>query len=99
MYFLLFQMEWSEGLVNSFKDIFEEFKERLEGSIKMALEVSQEKNLVGANVDVEAMTNTIHALWHGLLVNKLNHQNEVSLVKTASYGFDFVINTLYGRKD
>ncbi|MBR1604740.1 MAG: TetR family transcriptional regulator [Alphaproteobacteria bacterium] len=98
LYFLLLQMEWSVGLMNSFHDIIEELNRRLTETIQHALENAQKCGKIAADLDVTATTYTIHAMWSGLLFQKLQHQ-ESSLQETANYSFDFIINALTCRKD
>ena len=99
LHFLWFQMEWSVGLVNSFKDTFDEFKSKPINVIKRILLTEQNSGNIASDVDVDNMTCTIHAIWHGLLTNKLSNQDGVSLHKLADYSFDFIINALTSRKD
>jgi len=99
LYFLLFQMEWSIGLVNSFKSTLDEFKSKPINAIKQILINEQNGGKIASTVDVENMTCTIHAMWHGLLTNKLSNQENVSLHSIADYSFDFIINALTSRKD
>lgn len=99
LYFLLFQMEWSVGLVNSFKDTLDEFKSKPINVIKQILIAEQSSGKIASDVDVNNMTCTIHAVWHGLLTNKLSNQDDVSLRQLANYSLDFIINALTSRKD
>ena len=99
LYFLLFQMEWSVGLVNSFKDTLDEFKSKPINVIKQILIAEQNSGNIASDIDVDNMTCTIHAVWHGLLTNKLSNQEVVSLRQLANYSFDFIINALTSRKD
>jgi len=99
LYFLLFQMEWSVGLVNSFKDTLDEFKSKPINVIKQILVAEQNSGKIASDVDVNNMTCTIHAVWHGLLTNKLSNQDDVSLRQLANYSLDFIINALTSRKD
>ena len=99
LYFLFFQMEWSIGLVNSFKNILEEFKSKPISVIKKILVAEQNSGKIASTVDVGNMTCTIHAMWHGLLTNKLSNQENVSLYELTDYSFEFIINALTSRKD
>jgi len=92
-------MEWSVGLVNSFKDTLDEFKSKPINVIKQILVAEQNSGKIASDVDVNNMTCTIHAVWHGLLTNKLSNQDDVSLRQLANYSLDFIINALTSRKD
>ena len=98
LYFLILQMEWSTGLINSFHDIIEELNNQPITTIKNALSASQKCGQITSNLDLNAMSYTIHAMWSGLLIDKLEHQ-EKSLKETVNFGFDFIINALTSRKD
>ncbi len=98
LYFLLLQMEWSTGLINSFQDIIDELRRRPLETIKKALSYSQNSGQIVSTIDVQATAYTIHAMWSGLLLDKLQDQ-EKSLQQTAEYSFDFIINALTSRKD
>lgn len=98
-YFLMFQMEWSNGLVNSFKDLFEEYRALPRKTIFNALKNEQNSGNIASDIDLDAMACTIHNMWVGLLGDKLCHQDSVCLCETAAFSFDFVINALLSRKD
>ena len=99
LYFLLLQMEWSSGLINSFQDVIEELSRRPRQTIEDALTSAQNSGQIVSTVDVKALACTIHAVWHGLVMNKLQHLNSVSLRQTVNYSFDFFINAIISRKD
>lgn len=98
LYFIFLQMEWSAGLINSFHDIIEELSIRPVAIIENALLSSQRCGNIASNLDVKATASTIHAMWVGLLFNKLNHQ-ENSLSYMINYSFDLILNALLSRKD
>ena len=98
LYFLMLQMEWSVGLVNSFQDIITELNCKPLRTIEHALLASQKCGQIASNLDVAKTTDTIHAMWYGLLLCKLQNQ-KVSLQETAQFSFDFIINALLCRKD
>ena len=98
LYFLMMQMEWSVGLVNSFQDIITELNCKSLKTIEQTLIASQKCGQIASNLDVGKTTDTIHAMWYGLLLCKLQNQ-QTSLQETAQYSFDFIINALLCRKD
>lgn len=98
-YFLMFQMEWSNGLVNSFKDLFEKYRELPRKTILDALRAEQNSGNIASDIDLDAMACTIHNMWVGLMSDKLCYQDSVCLCETANFSFDFVINALLSRKD
>ena len=91
-------MEWSTGLINSFHDFIEELNRQPITTIENALLASQKCGQIASNLDVKSAASTIHAMWYGLLLSKLQHQ-ENSLQKAVDYGFDLIINALTCRKD
>lgn len=99
LYFLMLQMEWSTGLINSFQDVIEELSSRPRQTIEKALTAAQKNKQISAKLDVKATACTIHAMWHGLVTDKLQHLETVSLRQTVNYSFDFVINALMSGKD
>ncbi|MBQ8465262.1 MAG: TetR family transcriptional regulator [Alphaproteobacteria bacterium] len=99
LYFLLLQMEWSTGLINSFQDIIEELSKRPIQTIEQALLSSQNSGQISSSVDVKMTACTIHAMWHGLIMKKLQHQDDINLQQLTDYSFDFVNNALMSRKD
>ena len=75
------------------------FSDEEKEKLKQILINEQNGGKIASTVDVENMTCTIHAMWHGLLTNKLSNQENVSLHSIADYSFDFIINALTSRKD
>ena len=98
LYFLFLQMEWSTGLISSFYDIIEELNNRPIKTIKNALLSSQKCGQIASNLDVTATAYTIHAMWAGLVLDKLRHQDK-SLKEMVNYSFNFITNALISRKD
>ena len=98
LYFIFLQMEWSTGLINSFQDIIEELSMTPIITIEKVLLASQKCGQITSNLDVKVAASTIHAMWVGLLFNKLHHQQN-SLGCMVNYSFDLVLNALLSRKD
>lgn len=98
LYFLFLQMEWSTGLLNSFHDVIEELTKRPIIAIEDALINAQKCGKIAPSLDVKQITYSIHAMWYGLLLGKLQNQ-ENSLQDTVEFSFDFIKNALIGRKD
>lgn len=98
LYFLSLQMEWSVGLINSFHDVIEGLNRQPLTTIENALLASQKCGQIASNLDVKKTAYTIHSMWYGLLLSKLQHQ-ENSLKETFNYSFDFIITALTCRKD
>jgi len=99
LYFLFLQMEWSTGLITSFRDIIEELNNKPRQTIELALQAAQNSGQIVSTLDVNALTCSIHAMWYGLVMNKLQSLKNISLQQTTDYSFDFVINALTDRKD
>lgn len=99
LYFLNFQMEWSNGLVNSFKELLDEFRSRPHNTILNALLAEQNSGNIASSVDLNSLACTIHCMWHGLMCEKLSHQESVCFAKETNFSFDFIINALTRKKD
>ena len=99
LYFLTFQMEWSNGLLNSFRDLFDEFRARPRNTILNVLSAEQNRGKIAASVDINSLARTIHCLWHGLMWDKLSQQESVCFANELNFGFDLIINALVKTKD
>ena len=97
LYFLMLQMEWSAGLINSFHDLIEELCRHQTATIENALLAAQKSGKIVSSLDVGQMVYTIHSMWYGLLLNSL--QKDTSMQDAVRFSFDFIINALTNRKD
>lgn len=98
LYFLILQMEWSTGLINSFHDLIEELSQRPIETITKVLLAEQKCGKISSSLDVSETAYTIHAMWQGLLIGHLQRQKK-NLTQAINYSFDFVINALTSRRD
>lgn len=99
LFFIIYQMEWSIGLVNAFSDIIAEFRKRPQKIIENVLINAQKSGQISSSIDITSATSTILAMWNGLLYRKIGKDLEGSTVQAVSYSFDLITDALLSRKD
>ncbi len=94
LFFVLFQMEWSEPV---FKEIGASLKEIAEfplGHIKEALIFAKENGEIKAEADIEQTALCIMALWDGLLRSEISNRNSYDFPALVKNSFDIMIKGL-----
>lgn len=94
LFFVLFQMEWSEPV---FKEIGTPLKEIAEfplRHIKEALALAQKQGEINDKIDIEQTALCIMALWDGLLRSEISNRNLYDFPTLVRNSFDIMIKGL-----
>ncbi len=98
LFFVLFQMEWSEGLIAKVTQTIHEICSFPEQMIKTALTSAQKNGEIGKNVNIDETIIMIISLWKGLLNTELGENKGIkNFSEVVSRAFDIFYSGL--RRD
>ena len=94
LFFVLFQMEWSEPIFKKIGDSLEEINRISLHHIKEALTLAKKNGEIDAGTDIDQTAVTITALWDGLMRSGIKLRSLNNFPKLVSNSFDIIIKGL-----
>lgn len=94
MFFMLFQMEWSEALLSHIGDSIKEIRDFPLNIIRQALTNSQKNGEISASINVNNTAITIFSLWQGMLTYAISSNCLVNFPHTFCSSFDLIVKAL-----
>ena len=94
LFFVIFQMEWSEGVVKRVFGQIADITEYTWNILKEQLTFLQKSGEIPANVNIEDLTVLISCLWRGTVDSYISNRYPMSLSFVFLQGFDMLINSL-----
>lgn len=94
MFFVIFQMEWSEAILNKVGNEIKDLIQLSENIRKEALTKSQKNGEISANIDIELLSDIIACMIHGTLKNILGNEMKTDPSVLMASGFDLIIKGL-----
>ncbi len=91
MFFVIFQMEWSEAILNKVGNEIKDLIQLSENIRKEALTKSQKNGEISANIDIELLSDIIACMIHGTLKNILGNEMKTDPSVLMASGFDLII--------
>ncbi|MBE6453112.1 MAG: TetR family transcriptional regulator [Alphaproteobacteria bacterium] len=94
LFFVIFQMEWSESVANRVFDQLTDITEYTWKTLKERLTFIQKSGEIPSNINVEDLTILISCLWRGTVDSYISKRYPMSLSVVFLQGFDMLINSL-----
>ena len=94
MFFLLFQMEWSEAILNKVTKEANEVVEYPQTIIKTALEAAKVQGKIREDTDIESYTCLIIYLWQGIIKNIVKPHCQISYDKLINDGYSLITKSI-----
>lgn len=94
LFFVVFQMEWSEGVANRVFGQIADITEYPWAILKERLTFLQKSGEIPDNVNIEDLTILISCLWRGTVDSYISKRYPMSLSFVFLQGFDMLINSL-----
>lgn len=94
MFFLLFQMEWSEAILNKVTKEANEVVEYPQTIIKTALEAVQSQKKIREETDIESCTCLIIYLWQGIIRNIVKPHSTISYDKLINDSYSLITKSI-----
>ncbi len=94
MFFLLFQMEWSEAILNKVTKEANEVVEYPQTIIKTALEAAQSQKKIREETDIESCTCLIIYLWQGIIRNIVKPHSTISYDKLINDSYSLITKSI-----
>ena len=76
LFFVLFQMEWSEILISKASQIIEDIHNYPTAMIRQALEIAKKSKEISENINIDETIPVVISLWKGLLTIELGQGNK-----------------------
>ncbi len=101
LFFVMYQMEWSEGLFNAFEisGPHNNIMTYHHDLILQVLKHSQDSGVIRPDINIEKTTESIHSLWEGLLYRTIGKSYTGDFPQITEYSFQILINSLKIKKD
>ena len=94
LFFVLFQMEWSEAILNKVtKEVYEVIQYPLL-MIKEALENAVKQKEISPDTDINSAANLILFIWQGVMRNIVKPVVPIPYDKLINDGYKLIINSL-----
>ena len=94
LFFMLFQMEWSESLFLHISSSVKEIRDFPINTIKQALTNSQKNGEISEKININETAISIFSLWQGMLSYAISRKSWVDFPKLFLNGFDLIIKAL-----
>lgn len=94
LFFMLFQMEWSESLFLHIGSAVKEIRDFPINIITQALTNSQKSGEISENININETAVCIFSLWQGMLSYAICRKSWVDFPKLFLNGFDLIIKAL-----
>ncbi len=94
MFFLLFQMEWSEAILNKITKEIYEVIQYPESLMREILTKAREKDEIRADTDIDSAVYTILFIWQGIIRNIVKPHIPVSYDKLINDSYNIITNGL-----
>ena len=94
MFFMLFQMEWSETLFTHIGSSVKEIRDFPLNIIRQALTNSQKSGEISADLNINDTVITIFSLWQGMLSYAISSNSLVNFPHLFCTSFDLIVKAL-----
>ena len=91
LFFVIFQMEWSEAILNKVGSEIQDIIQSGEEIRKAALRKSQASGEISDSIDIEALSWILGSLHHGMIKNIISNNYSGDAFQLVYSGFDLII--------
>ncbi len=91
LFFVIFQMEWSEAILNKVGSEIQDIIQSGEEIRKAALRKSQANGEISDSIDIEELSWILGSLHHGMIKNIISNNYSGDAFQLVSSGFDLII--------
>lgn len=91
LFFIIFQMEWSEAILNKVGNEIQDIIQANADTLKEALRKSQANEEVSNTVNIEELSWILASLHHGMIKNIISNNYVGDASSLVSSGFDLLI--------
>lgn len=91
LFFVIFQMEWSEAILNKVGSEIQDLIQANEEILKTALRKSQENGEISSSVNIDDLSWILASLHHGMIKNIISNNYKGDAANLVSTGFDLII--------
>ncbi len=99
LFFILYQMEWSEAIMQKISGQIREIRDFPFFQIKEILTLLQKNGEICPNVDVVEIASILLCMWRGVLSVYICKTYPMNLVQTLTKGFDLVMDGIKVEKN
>ena len=98
LFFMLFQMEWSESLFLHISSSIKEIRDFPINTIKHALTNSQKNGEISSNININDTAISIFSLWQGMLSYAISSKSWADFPRLFLNGFDLIVQAIKGER-
>lgn len=98
LFFVIYQMEWSEAIINKVGKDVQDVMNYTSRIIKEALTLSQKNGEISPDVNIEETTDVIAAMWSGIMQNIIKPSFNIDPVRLINASFDLITNGLKDKR-
>lgn len=91
LFFVIFQMEWSEAILNKVGSEIQDLIQANEEILKTALRKSQESGEISSSVNIEELSWLLACMHQGMIKNIISNNYQGDASHLVSTGFDLII--------
>ncbi len=98
LFFVIYQMEWSEAIINKVGKDVQDIMNYTSLMIKEALTLSQKNGEISPDANIEETAAVIAAMWNGIMQNIIKPSFNIDPVRLINASFDLIINGLKDKR-
>ncbi len=98
LFFILYQMEWSEAIIQKISGQIREIRDFPFFQLKEILTLLQKNGEIASNVDIDETVIILLCLWRGVLNVYISKTYPMDLVRTLTKSFDLIMDGIKVEK-
>ncbi len=98
LFFIIYQMEWSEAIINKISDQIREIKDFPLYQLKEILTLLQKNGEISPNADIFETAIVLMCMWRGVVNAYVGKTYPMNLVQTITKSFDLIMDGIKVEK-
>ena len=98
LFFVLFQMEWSEAILNKVSAELQDIIQSGRNVIKEVLTFAQKNGEISASADIEETLCVISCMWQGILKNVVKPEFKIDGERLLNRSFQVIVSGLKSKE-